>query len=138
MREFSGVVRGGKVELDDKVGWSAELARLNGKRVRVSLGPVETRRSTDANRRYWGVLVPLAGHLLSRDRLLPLSKKQVHYVLASAFVGTEESPLGVPVPMETHTLNTEQFHIFTTKVEVWLAENGYQVPAPGERLMAEI
>jgi hypothetical protein len=124
--------------MDDPQRWLGWLAAHNGQRVEVDIRRQQERRSNDANRRYWGVLVPLAGHLLSKDRIVPLSKKQVHYVLASAFVGTEESPLGVPVPMETHTLSKEQFHVFTTKVEVWLAENGYHVPDPGEPLAGEL
>lgn len=136
--EFSGSVKGGKVELDDKLGWSAALASLNGKRVKVSVERLESRRSTDANRRYWGVLVPLARHFLNMDRVVPLNKDQTHYVLATAFVGSEVTALGVSVPMETHTLSTGQFYEFTTKVEAWLAEHGYCVPQPGERMEAEI
>lgn len=123
---------------DQPLAWTGSIVRHEGKRVTVTVRRQEQRRSIKANSRYWAVLVPLAGHLLSKTRDLPLSKKQVHYVLASAFAGTEESPLGVPIPVETHTFTTEQFHTYCTAIEVWLAEAGYTVPAPGELLEASL
>lgn len=137
--EFHGAVdESGVLRFDDSVGWRGRMGQLRGKRVVVTVEQEQPRRSTRANARYWTVLVPLAGHLLSRGRIVPLSEKQTHYVLASAFVGTEESPLGVPVPCETHTLTKEQFHIFTTRVEAWLGENGYPIPGPGEKVEVEL
>lgn len=136
---FHGAVdEAGVLRFDDAVGWRGRMAQLRGRRIKVTVEPEQYRRSNKANARYWSVIVPLAGHFLSRDRNVPLSKEQVHYVLASAFVGTEESPIGVPIPCETHTLTKEQFHVFTTSVEAWLCQQGYTIPELGESIEASL
>lgn len=109
------------------------MAEYEGKRVLVEIDEEKERRSLRANARYWGVLVPLAGHLLSKTRDVPLSSKQVHYVLVSAFAGCDETPLGL-VPVETHTMDKPTFHAFNERVALWLGENGYPVPGPGEEI----
>lgn len=136
--DFSGTVKGGKVELDDKLGWNALLARLDGKRVRVSVGSVDQRRSSQQNRWYFGVIVPIAAEVLSQGRAVPLSKEQAHYVLASAFLGCEETPLG-PVPMKTSLLSTAQFATYCERIVAHMAsEWRMHVPMPGEPFEASL
>ena len=89
--------------------------------------PVRTDR---ANRFYWGVLVPLAQHVLSQTRDLPLSKDRTHYVLVAAFAGCDETPLG-PVPIKTSQMDVGQFSTYCEKVQAWLADNGLVVPESG-------
>lgn len=138
MRTFGGAVKGGKVELDDKVGWAALLARLDGKRVVVEVAVHSERRSSQANRWYWSCVVPLAAEALSVDRQVPLSKEQAHYVLKSAFLGIEETTLG-PVPKSTSKLTTTQFWEYCEKIVAHCAsEWGMAVPMPGERFEASI
>lgn len=132
-REFHGsVTPEGQVKFDDPLGWKVNLSSARGKRVVCTIALEQPRRSVGANKRYWSILVPLAGHFLSRGRDVPLSKGQVHYVLASAFAGTVETKLGVPVPVQTRVFTKEQFHTYCTKIESWLGENGYPIPEPGE------
>ena len=112
---------------------------FGAKPLRVTIEAEKPIRTTRANRRYFGCLVPLAGHHLdshpTREGLPPLSKLQVHGVLVRAFLGEELTALG-PTPMETHTLDTKQFHGFTEKVERWLNSLGYQIPAGPEESVA--
>jgi len=138
LREFSGTVRKGKVELDDKVGWNALLGRLDGKRVNVSLETHEQRRSSQANRWYWSCVVPLAAEALSVGRTVPLSKDQAHYVLKSAFLGVEETPLGT-VPKSTSKLTKPEFWSYCERIVAHCAsEWGMAVPMPGERYEASL
>lgn len=135
--EFRGTVdESGKLRFDDPIGWSGRMAQMRGKRVLLTVETDQPRRSTEANARYWSVIVPLARHRLSRDRVLPLSKEETHYVLASAFAGTEESALGVPIPVKTRKFTKEQFHTYCMAIEAWLGQEGYPVPQPGERVEA--
>lgn len=112
------------------------MREFNGKRVVIEIDREKSLRSLKANNYYFGVLVVLAGHHLNKNRkeqgLTPLSKDQVHWVLKSAFLGCEETPLG-PVPVASHDKDSQTFHYFMEKVRLWLEEDcGYPVPAPGE------
>lgn len=89
-------------------------------------------RSDQANRRYWGLLIPLAQHVLSQTRDLPLSKEQVHFVLVSAFAGCDITSLG-PVPVPTRSMDTGQFSTYCEKVQAWLADAGIAVPEMNEQ-----
>lgn len=138
LKEFGGHVREGRVELDDKIAWSALLSRLDGKRVRVSLDSVDKQRSSQQNRWYWACLVPIAAEVLSQGRTVPLSKEQAHYVLASAFLGCEETDLG-PVPMKTSKLSTKDFSLYCEKIVAHMqTEWKIAVPMPGERMEADL
>ena len=128
--KLSGVVKDGELVIDP-VAWAIALREFAGRRVIVDIDAERSVRSIRANNRYWGVLVPLAGDFLSKTRDVPLSKEQVHFVLTSAFLGCDETPLGL-VPMRTRDLDTKQFAAYCEKVALWLMENGYHVPEPGE------
>jgi hypothetical protein len=134
-REFGGTVRGGKVELDDKIGWGALLARLDGKRIRVSLETLDTRRSSQQNRWYFAMVVPFFSEWTGYD------KDEAHNVLKSLFLKVEKVlPTGevIQVPGSTARLTKAEFSEYCERVMRFLAENGVYVPAPGERLEAEL
>lgn len=128
--KLSGIVKSGKL-VTDPVAWAIAMRHLDGKRVVVDIDSEKAVRTLRQNSRYWSALVPLAGDFLSKTRDVPLSKEQTHWVLSSAFLGCEETPLGL-VPMSTRVLTTKQFSGYCDKVELWLNENGYAVPAGAE------
>jgi hypothetical protein len=124
--KLSGEVKGGRLLLD-QAALTIAIRDCEGKRVTVEIAPEKPIRSLRQNSRYWGLIVPLAGDFLSKTRDVPLSAEQVHYVLKSAFLGCDETPLGL-TPMDSRTLTTSQFGDFCEKVTVWLAEQGYVIP----------
>jgi len=128
--KLSGVVKEGRLVIPP-VSWAIAMREYEGRRVVVDIDAERSVRSVRQNNRYWGVLVPLAGDFLGKTRDVPLSKEQIHFVLTSAFLGCDETPLGM-VPMSTRTLDTKQFAGYCEKVALWLMENGYHVPEPGE------
>lgn len=128
--KLSGEVRQGKL-LIDPTSLAIALREYDGKRVSLEIEPERPVRSIRQNARYWSCIVPLAQDFLSKTRDVPLSKDQCHYVLKSAFLGCEETPLGL-VPMDSRTLTTSQFQTFCEAITVWLAENGYAVPDSAE------
>lgn len=132
--KLEGAVTGGKL-ICDPVSWAIAMREFDGKPVTVEIEQKRDKRSVGANRRFWGILVPLAGHLLGQTRDVPLSKDQVKFVLCSAFLGCEETPLGL-VPMRTSQLDTKQFHDFCERIEKWLGENGYAIPGEGDAMEA--
>lgn len=133
---FGGKVDAGKLVLDDPVRWTGALARLAGQRVFLTVERERIQRTTQQNRWYWGMVVPLVADFLSQGRELPLSNDQAHYVLKSAFLGVDETPLG-PVPKSTRKLSVEEFSTYCEKiVSHAAAEWGLNIPAPGERIEA--
>jgi len=116
---FSGVVADGRFLPDVSAPRLVWLGAHEGQRVLESLATVAQRRSTQANRRYWSVVVPVAVQVLSAGRVVPLSKDQAHYVLKYAFIGHEDTPLG-PVPKSSKVLTTAEFAAFCQRVEGWL------------------
>jgi hypothetical protein len=130
---FSGEVNAqGKLLLDDRPAFVQAVADLAGQRVVMTLERWVKRRSGQQNRWYWGVIVPAVGSVLSRTRDVPLSKDQVHYVLAAAFLGCDVTQLG-PVPSETHVLDTAQFSTYCEAIRAHAAsEWGLNIPAPNE------
>ena len=125
--KLAGVVKDGRLETDP-VSWAIAMREYADKRVTVEIEQEKSIRSVRQNSRYWGLIVPLAGDYLSKTRDVPLSKEQTHYVLKSAFLGCEETELGL-APMDSRTLTTAQFAQFCEKVTLWLAEHGYSLPA---------
>lgn len=135
--KFPGEVKKGKL-LIDAAALAIALREFEGRRVVVEIEREKSIRSVRANARYWTILIPLAGDLLQKKqgRVLPYSKEQVHWIIKSAFLGCEDNPLGgPPVPLDSHTLSTEEFYNFTEEVSAWLAQNGYPIPVQGEQLM---
>ncbi len=125
--KLGGAITKGRFVPDSPTDWSIAARHFEGKRVTVEIEVRRERRSTQANNRYW-LLVELAMALLSKTRDVPLSKEQAHYVLVSAFAGCEETNLGL-VPVRTSSMDTAQFAAYCEKVEAWLADNDYYLPA---------
>ena len=133
---FSATVKGGKVQMDDSLRWTSALARHEGKRVTVTVQREVLRRTGQQNRWYWSVVVPMVADYLSQGRTLPLSNDEAHYVLKSAFIGFDETPLG-PVPKSSAALSIEGFSLYCDKILSHAAtEWKMNIPAPGERIEA--
>ena len=115
----------------DPVAVAIAAQEFRDKRLVITLDVDRPVRSIQANKRWWGVIIPLVQHCLdahpSRQGLPPLSDKQAHCVAVSAFAGQELTPLG-PAPVETHTMDSKQFAILQERTEQWLAEQGYVIP----------
>ena len=124
--KLAGEVKAGKLVISP-ASWAIAMREYEGKRVTVEIEREKPIRTLKQNARYWSLIVPLAGDYLSKTRDVPLSNEQVHYVLKSAFLGCEETELGL-IPMDSRTLTTAQFALYCEKVTVWLSEHGYYLP----------
>jgi hypothetical protein len=110
----------------------ATLAHLRGKAITITLEREVRRRSDPQNRWYWASVVPAVAEYLSIGRPLPISKDDAHYVLCSAFIGCDETPLG-RVPSHSSTLTTEQFSTYCERIRAHAAsEWGLRIPGPDE------
>jgi hypothetical protein len=121
------LVRDGRLVAADPARWVAALKPHHKVRVVVTVERLQERRSSQANRRYWWRVVRGVRAHLNVDRVLPLNKDQVHYVLACSFLGQEETPLG-PIPRETHTLTTHEFTDYMDRIEAHFSGIGVTFP----------
>lgn len=130
-RKFRGLVGAdGNLRLDDASAWAVTLTGHRDKRVQVTLEAERKTRSTPQLRRYFGCVVPVVMGVLNAKRdpqLLPLSKEQIHYLILGAFVGFEETPLGL-VPIRSRTLTPAQFAELSDRVEAHYRAEGITFP----------
>lgn len=111
----------GVLEVTESLIWDAELRRLAGKDVVLTIQG-GNKRTSPQNRRHFGLLVPLAGSVLSLGLVIPLSKVQIHEVLCRVFLGEVETPLG-PVRKESKGLSTAEFAAFNDRICHWLTQD---------------
>lgn len=102
---------------DSPTHFQGVLAALP-ERISVTLERERVLRSAQANRRYWGLIVPIAADIFSINRDVPISNDQAHEILKQAFLGTEDTPLG-KVGKSTRGLSTAEFAEYTQKIEAW-------------------
>lgn len=136
--KLSAQFKSGRLTFTDPVGLTICAQEYGEKPLEVDIQPVRKIRSKKQNARYWTIIVPLVQHCVNRRRegLPPLNPKQVHAVIVTAFLGTEDTPLG-PVPMTTHDRDTKTFNHLTEQATLWLGEQGYHVPLGREESVAE-
>jgi hypothetical protein len=136
---FSGEVNAqGKLLFDDRPAFVQAVAVLAGHRVVVTLERAATRRSSQANRFWWGVVIPAFGDIWSPARvargLPPYTPDDVHEVLVQVLLGFEDGPVaGTRVRKRTSIRNTAEFAQLVDDARA-LAVQQYRVhiPAPNE------
>lgn len=132
--KFRGRVDGAgtfRLERGQAEAYRALFVSFAGKDVEVTVEPAGDPHTTSARRFYFGCVIPPVREYLSRGRVLPLTKDSVHFVLKSAFIGTEDTPLG-PVPKSTKGMPLEKFLDFVTAVQAHFAQLGVEFPEVGE------
>lgn len=136
--KLTGRVVKGKFLPDLPAAWPIAMREFDGKEVELEINQKRVRRSNRANARHWAVIVPLARHALNLKRpdLIPLSAEQTHYALVAAFGACEETDLG-PVPVRSSLMDKKQFHALDEKAELWLRDQGYEIPDGPEVSVAQ-
>lgn len=83
------------------------------------------KRSSQANRYYWGLVVPLIQHGI-KHMGTDLSKEECHEFLKSRFnyeeLVNEETGEVIQIPRSTTVLNKEQFSEYIGKIQQFAAE----------------
>jgi hypothetical protein len=125
---FYGTVSGGgKIVYDYPSRYGSWLGKLAGKRVEVIVRRERVQRSTQANRYYWGVVVPLLAEEWGYE------KQEMHEVLAMHFLRIEDCPVtGAPRRKRTPDTDTAEFAAYTDSCIRLAAEHGIVVPSPNE------
>lgn len=117
----------GKLVLNSPLAFRAHLCQFKEKPVEVVVRRVRSQRSTQANRYYWAVVVPLLGEELGYD------KQEMHEVLAMHFLRIEDCPVtGAPRRKRTPQCDTKDFAEYVDSCIRLAAEHGIRVPEPHE------
>lgn len=123
----------GRVVFDDRQRWTTWLRSLAGKRVEIIARKHVQHRSSQQNRWYFGVIVPMVADVLRHATgNQAIRGQQAHEFLKSVFLGTIPSPFG-PIPRSTRVLTVEEFSTYCTAIQSHAAtEWQTTIPGPGE------
>lgn len=120
------VDKSGQLMIDEPVRWRAWLATAQGKRVTVTLERQRSRRSSEANRRYWAALVPFVQEVLEQRTGQPFTKDSAHLFLKLAFAGHVEVVMVggqvVTLPRSTAKMSTPEFQKYCQRIEAWIEQ----------------
>lgn len=118
---------GSDLIFDSPSKFFAHLRKLKEKRVVVAVRRVRHQRSNEANRYYWGVVVPLIAEELGYE------KQEMHEVLAMHFLRIEDCPItGAPRRKRSPDTDTAEFAAYVDSCIRLAAEHGIRVPSPNE------
>jgi len=128
------VIRGvvnehGRLELSDVARglMTRCLQHLAGKPVEVTIKLHRPQRSSQANRYYWGVVIPLIAEHCGYE------KDEMHELLAMRFLRIEDDPVtGSPRRKHTPETDTTEFADYVDACMRFGAELGVYIPAPNE------
>jgi hypothetical protein len=105
------------------------LSTLAGKSVVVTVKQERATRSSQANRYYWGVVVPLIAEHLG------YTNDEMHEALKYKFLRTEAECAASDLPKirSSAALSTKEFGEYVDSVVTWAgADFGLNIPAPNE------
>lgn len=122
--EFVGPVdTRGQLDEDTRAEIRDGLKRFAGKRVRVVVTEDQDRRSTRANRYYWGVVIKLFAEHTGYDA------HDLHEALAMKFLRIEDCPItGAPRRKRTPKTDTQEFREYVDACIRLAAEYGVVIP----------
>ena len=129
---FYGIVRNGKLALENKEGFERTLQSYEGREVAVWLKPAEQIRTSAENRYYWGVIVRMIAEEMG---IIP---DDAHDFLKNLFlkVGVEKNGKRWEIARSTATLSVNEFEDYCEKVRMWAAsELETQIPLPNEIIL---
>lgn len=130
----AGRIKDGKLKLLSPDIWRLSLSRVKNCDVIVTIATAKKKRSTRANRLWWGPVIRAYQDIWSLARtvagLPPYTKEQVHSVLVQVLVGSEPGPVpGTIIHMPTRNMDHTTFARMVDDAYA-LAWDSYQVRIP--------
>ena len=115
--------------LDATGVYRACLQKLAGKRIRLTIEEDKPARSHQANRYWWGVVIPLIAKELG---YLPYEHEAVHDAVVRQIVGLRPgSDPRLQIRQSTHDMDREDFGVLIEATVIWAAtELGIVIPDP--------
>ena len=123
---FRGVVKQGKLKVDNPTQFMIYLAILEGNRFQLEIHREKHARTLSQNAYYWGVIIELLGQHFGYE------PDEMHEALKFKFLRKHEDSDLVTVG-STAKLDTVQFSEYIEKIMEWASkEYGIYIPVPGE------
>lgn len=120
-----GVVKNGKLELQNAKKFASELKIFEGDNVSLTLEKKKRKRSNQQSRYYWGVVIPSVKYAMEAKGFFVQSKEQVHELLKFKFLRTDilHVPTGEVIETigSTTRLSTLDFENYLEQVRAWSA-----------------
>lgn len=135
---YHGKVSGGCLRIANRKLFDKELEQHEGKEVEITIIRKRRIRSTQQNRYYWGIVLPLIIDGL-KELGTRVDVEDVHSFLKSKFctiqVVNEETGQVEQVPKSTTELTTTGFMEYKAEIQQWAAEFlGISIPDPNEQI----
>lgn len=123
-RTFTAVVSDGKAHLTAPVAYRQFLSQFgDGEELEFEIRPKRQRRSSQANRYYWGVVIKALSDYTGYEA------DEMHECLAMKFLRIEDDPItGSPRRKRTPKCNTAEFSEYVDRCIRFAAELGVVVP----------
>lgn len=118
---YPGLIKNGKIVLDDRGGFQFAVNKLEGKRVQVLVRKQTTSRSYKQNRLYW-LYLTFIGQELGYET------EELHSTFKAMFLTDRSGKM--PIVRSTTSLTTDEFGVYTDKIKRKVAEMGIVLPDP--------
>lgn len=138
MPNFTGKIKSGKIIPFETAKYFKELEKAEGKDIAFEFKVINSDRSQDQNRYYWGIVVYLlrdkleelgyvSGDLVGDGDIGPLSSEEVHEFLKDKFAridifNSETSEVIGTRSMSTKDMTKREFHVYIERIRRWAAE----------------
>lgn len=129
---FAAIVSdAGKVQMgeEQRRAMNMWLATMAGKPITITIKQERSTRSSQANRYYWGVVIPIIGEHLG------YTNDEMHDALKFKFLRTEAdcTPADLPKIRSSAALDVKEFGEYLENIITWAgSEFGVNIPAPNE------
>jgi len=125
---FRGQISKGKLILDSPHQYLVQLAKLEGKRVELVVRKASTKRSTQQNAYYFGVVIEILAEHCGYD------PAEMHEALKIRFLSDrQEDQNGLMHVRSTARMSTDEFAEYLNRVVRWAAEYLHvYIPGPNE------
>jgi len=131
---YKGTISKGKVKVNaNQMQVDIPIYFTDGDNVDVIIRHSTKQRSTEQNRYYWGVVVPIVRRGL-RDAGYAVTDKDTHLALKHQFLSVDCN-FGLHLTPSTTELSTDEMNEYVENIRVWAWENlKVSIPEPGEQV----
>lgn len=131
--KFYGHQKEGRLKIEERRALFKYLKKQGDKVLVIEIKPNRGRRSNQANRYYWGVVVELIRNQLQTDWGEPVSREQVHDILVYKFA-SEEKLIGIDeiirLQGSTSKMDTREFWRYVENCRLWATSTlNIQIPS---------
>lgn len=132
---FTATIQGGKIKFDSIRAWLTLVGQLEGEAIEVTIKKQSKRKSTQANRYYWGVVVEYTRMWLTDTQGEEFTTEEAHELLKQRNNASEiKSGMGtVVIGRTTKGMESDEFTAYIDRCIKWLYNiSGIIVPSSDE------